>query len=146
MHKQIDEHIGFAWSGRWFLIKKNICAFSDIEKNLAKKWISHVLKCWFTSRYFSRPGSNMQIIPRIHMKIYKLKICNSYVDLNMKVKMYQSFCLKFCWLAPKFSDGGQPDYTSGNLSEVPRFTLCKPTYCRPLRKSFSFFEPEFPQV
>lgn len=61
-------------------------------------------------------------------KIYTLKMCNGYVDMKLKCS---TFCLRFCWLVPKFSDR-QPNYRSGNLNEVPGLTFYKSTYCRSL--------------
>ena len=44
------------------------------------------MSCWFSSRFFSRLESNMQILPSIHIKTCRLKMFNSYVDWNTKSK------------------------------------------------------------
>ena len=64
---------------------KKLCILK-IGKKSTQKWISHVVNCAFTSRFFSRLESNMLILPSIHMKTFRLKMFNSYVDWNMKSK------------------------------------------------------------
>lgn len=83
------------------ILSKNYLCFLWHKRNSGQSRVSHMLKCWFTCTYFGRLWSNIQIISRIHIKFYNLKMYNGYVDMKLR----HINTLRFCWPAPKFQWG-----------------------------------------